>query len=221
MNGVGIGSARRTFEDALQAKPIAVRGHFVAQATGKGGKRRQFFTQHLTKLVALGGYVRPISIGGFQHVEMGASASRLILSLVLLAFAASLAPSTRAAERASIQGILISASNEKGQTDHRLASYEPTLRRILRFESYRFLGDDNTSVGVAEKGHLSLGEGHELEIETESSDGKTVHLRVRWLKGGRALMNTGLTLRPGVPAVLGGPSTGNKSEVYAVILIGR
>ena len=34
-------------------------------------------------------------------------------------------------------------------------------------------------------------------------------------------MNTGLSLRPGVPAVLGGPSTGHKSEVYAVILIGR
>ncbi len=147
--------------------------------------------------------------------------TRLILSLLLLALASSFTTTARAAERAAIQGILISASNEKGQTDHRLASYEPTLRRILRFESYRFLGDDSTSVGVAEKGHLSLGEGHELEIETESADGKSVHLRVRWLKGGRVLMNTGLILRPGVPAVLGGPSTGNKSEVYAVILIGR
>ena len=32
---------------------------------------------------------------------------------------------------------------------------------------------------------------------------------------------TGLSLRPGVPAVLGGPSTGNQGEVYAVILVGR
>ena len=44
---------------------------------------------------------------------------------------------------------------------------------------------------------------------------------MRWSAGGRTLMNTGLSLRPGVPAVLGGPSTGNKGEVYAVILIGR
>lgn len=146
--------------------------------------------------------------------------TRLIFTLLLLAFASNFPSVARAAERASIQGILISASNEKGQTDRRLASYEPTLRRILRFESYRFLGNDNASIGVAEKGHLSLGEGHELEIETESADGKSVHLRVRWLKGGRVLMNTGLVLRTGVPAVLGGPSTGNKSEVYAVILIG-
>lgn len=147
--------------------------------------------------------------------------TRLILALFLLALASNFNVAARAAERTTIQGLLISASNEKGQTDQRLAAYEPTLRRILRFESYRFLGDDNASIGVPEKGHLSLGEGHELEIETELADGKSVHLRVRWLKGGRVLMNTGLILRPGVPAVLGGPSTGNKSEVYAVILIGQ
>jgi hypothetical protein len=147
--------------------------------------------------------------------------TRLIFSLLLLALGSNFIASARAAERASIQGILISASNDKGETDRRLSQYEPTLRRILRFESYRFLGDDQTSVGPAEKGHLSLGEGHELEIETESSDGKSVRLRVRWIKGGHMLMNTGLSLRPGVPAVLGGPSTGHKSEVYAVILIGR
>jgi len=147
--------------------------------------------------------------------------TRLILSLLLLALAGSFVSVGRAAERASIQGILISASNDKGETDQRLGPYEPTLRRILRFESYRFLGDDSASLGASEKGRLSLGEGHELEIETESSDGKSVHLRVRWMKGGRSLMNTGLVLRSGVPAVLGGPSTGNKGEVYAVILVGR
>jgi hypothetical protein len=145
----------------------------------------------------------------------------LRLTLSLLLSAASLVISSHAAERASIHGILISASNEKGESDRRLGPYEPTLRRILRFESYRFLGDGSVSISPSDKGHLSLGEGHELEIESESSESKTVRLRVRWMKGGRALMNTGLVLRPGVPAVLGGPSTGNKGEVFAVILIGR
>jgi hypothetical protein len=147
--------------------------------------------------------------------------TRLILSLLLLTCTLGITPITKAAEHTAVQGILISASNDKGETDRRLAQYEPTLRRILRFESYRFLGDDNASLGVSEKGHLSLGEGHELEIETESSEGKSVRLKIRWVRNGRVLMNTGLILRPGVPAVIGGPSTGNKSEVYAVILIGR
>lgn len=140
---------------------------------------------------------------------------------LLLAVLGGLALAARAADRASLQGILISASNESGQTDRRLAAYEPTLRKILRFESYKHLGADSASLDVPATGTLSLGNGHELVVTTESSDGKSIHVKVRWNAGGRTLMNTGLTLRPGVPAVLGGPSTGNKGEVYAVILIGR
>lgn len=144
----------------------------------------------------------------------------LRLSTLLLALAGVL-PALRAADRAAIQGILISASNEAGQTDARLAQYEPTLRKILRFESYRFLGEDRASLGVPETGSLSVGDGHTLEVTTERVDGGAIHLKVRWTAGGRTLMNTGLTLRAGVPAVLGGPSTGRKGEVYAVILVGR
>ena len=146
---------------------------------------------------------------------------KTIRLILLFAVLGGLALAARAADRASLQGILISASNEPGQTDRRLAPYEPTLRRILRFESYRHLGDGSASFDIPAQGSLSLGDGHELEITTEKADGKSVHVRVRWTAGGRTMMNTGLVLRPGVPAVLGGPSTGNKGEVYAVILIGR
>lgn len=145
---------------------------------------------------------------------------KTIRLILLLASLAGLSAVARA-DSANIRGILISASNESGQTDRRLAQYEPTLRRILRFESYRFLGDDSTSLEVPAQGSLSIGDGHELEVTTEKSDGKSIHVKVRWSSGGRTLMNTGLVLRPGVPAVLGGPSTGNKGEVYAVILVGR
>ena len=146
---------------------------------------------------------------------------KIIVRLALfLALLGGLALSARA-EGAAVQGILITASNEAGQTDRRLAPYEPTLRRILRFESFHYVGEDRATLDVPATGSLSLGDGHELQLETERSDGKAVHLKVRWTAGGRTLMNTGLTLRPGVPAVLGGPSTGQKGEVYAVILVGR
>lgn len=145
---------------------------------------------------------------------------KTIRLILLLASLAGLGAAARA-DSANIRGILISASNESGETDRRLAQYEPTLRRILRFESYRFLGDDSISLEVPAQRNLLLGEGHELEVSTEKSDGKSIHVKVRWSAGGRTLMNTGLVLRPGVPAVLGGPSTGNKGEVYAVILVGR
>jgi len=141
---------------------------------------------------------------------------RLVFLFVVLAIPLA---SVRAAE-ASVQGILLTASNEAGKTDRRLAEYEPTLRRILRFESYHYVGQDSAHLDVPATGSLSVGDGHELEITTEKADGKTVQLKVRWTSGGRTLMNTGLTLRPGIPAVLGGPSKSN-GEVYAVILIGR
>jgi hypothetical protein len=137
----------------------------------------------------------------------------------LLIALASLAATACAAE-ASVQGILITASNQPGETDRRLASYEPTLRRILRFESYHYIGEDSGRLEVPGSGTLSLGDGHELEVTTEKADGKSVHVKVRWIAGGRSLMNTGLALRAGVPAVLGGPAKAN-GEVYAVILIGR
>lgn len=140
---------------------------------------------------------------------------------LLFAVLCGLTYAARATERASIQGILITASKESGETDQRLAPYEPTLRKIFNFASYRHLGEDSTSLNVPASGSLSLGDGHQLEIATENSDGNSIHVKVRWTAGGRTLMNTGLVLRPGVPAVLGGPSTGHKGEVYAVILIGR
>jgi len=146
---------------------------------------------------------------------------RLVLALLALAAAFALAATGRAAERTSVRGILLAASNEPGAIDPRLAAYEPTLRRILRFESYRFLGEDSTALGAEAKGQLAIGNGQQLEIETERHDGQGIHVRVRWLAGGRTLMNTGLVLRAGVPAVLGGPATGKGGEVYAVILIGR
>jgi hypothetical protein len=146
---------------------------------------------------------------------------KTILRLAFLFAALTGLLATVRAESASLEGILITASNQPGQTDRRLAQYEPTLRRILRFESYHYVGGDSTTLNVPSSGTLSLGDGHEIEITTERSDGRAVHVKVRWSAGGRTLMNTGLVLRSGVPAVLGGPSTGNGNEVYAVILIGR
>lgn len=143
----------------------------------------------------------------------------LRFSLLLVAWVA--IAGTARAERASVEGILITASNEPGSTDRRLAAYEATLRRILRFETFHFVGDDRANLEVPSSGSLSLGDGHELTVEAERADGRSVHVKIRWTAHGRKLMDTGLVLRAGVPAVIGGPSTGQKGEVYAVILIGR
>lgn len=142
---------------------------------------------------------------------------QLALSLFLLLAAASI---SGAAEQTTLRAILVTASNEKGSSDQRLAAYEPTLRRILRFESYRFVGEGTVSLAVPGKGPLSLGAGHRLDFEAESTSNSGIRVKLAWSEGRRVLMQTGLTLRPGVPAVLGGPRK-DDGEVYAVIMIGR
>ena len=140
---------------------------------------------------------------------------RLLVSLLALAC---LIPTARAANGVTVHGLLISASNESGESDQRLSAYVPNLKRILRFESFRLLGEDSASFGVPANGTLDLGGGHRVELTSESSDGKTVLLKVRWAAGN---VRHEYVLQRGVPTILGGPSTGKKGEMYAVILVGR
>lgn len=142
----------------------------------------------------------------------------LLLLSVLLALSGGTAGAAEGAH-ANVRALLVIASNQHGASDTRLADYEPTLRRILRFESYRLAGEGSAHLAVPGSAGVSLGRGHALELGCEASDAKGVHLRVRWQDGSRSLMNTGLVLRPGVPAVLGGPSSGKEGEVWAVILV--
>ena len=144
---------------------------------------------------------------------------QLVFCSVLLAMSR---PAVAAADggRMTVRAILVIAANQTARPDPRLAPYEPTLRRILRFESYRFVGEGSSALATPGKGTVALGRGQALDLESERSDGKGgVHLRVRWREGDRTLMSTGLVLRPGVPAVLGGPAAGREGEVSAVILV--
>jgi hypothetical protein len=141
---------------------------------------------------------------------------RLLFPLILLAVVGGLAPVARAAESVTVKGILISASNTTGESDRRLAAYVPNLKRILRFESFRYLGEDSATLAVPANGGLSLGNGQQVSLTTEGSDGKTVLLKVRW-----GSVRHEYVLQRGGTTVLGGASTGKSGEVYAVILVGR
>lgn len=145
---------------------------------------------------------------------------RFTLLLAALLALAGTATTAHAEERVSLQGILIAASNEEGQTDRRLAPFEGNLRRVLRFRSYRYIGEGSTTLGVPGEGALGLGRGHRLEISTDESRGNQVRVNVQWREGGSTVLNTGLSLAPGAHTVLGG-ARGDNDEVYAVILIRR
>lgn len=142
---------------------------------------------------------------------------RIIFSLFLAAFFVA-APSRVRADitHFPIRALLVIASKNPGESDARLAPYEANLRRILRFESFHLVGEDSAELAKTRGAILHLNRGHTLEVGLESIAGR---YSVDWKANGQSLMATRLALRPNVPAVLGGPSTGKESEVWAVIII--
>lgn len=135
-----------------------------------------------------------------------------LLLLALLAPAAGLA--------ATFEAILVVASKQAGPSDPRLAPYEANLKRILRFESFRLAGQGETDIDIPGTGTINLGSGQSLALTAGGDPKAGTRVQIKWRQGQRLLMDTGLVLRPGVPAVLGGPAK-DKQAVYAVILTAK
>jgi len=123
-----------------------------------------------------------------------------------------------AEDSVTVHAILVSASTEAGASDRRLARYESTLRRILRFESFQQLGSGRGRAAMPGEGSFGVGQGQNLQFHAEDAGNNRIRLQLQWQGDRRTFMRTGLVLRPGVPAVLGGPSRPD-GGVYALIVI--
>ena len=147
--------------------------------------------------------------------------ARFLCLLLLAALSVCAAPLATAATQTRLQAILITASNEPGgRSDSRLAAYESTLRRVLRFESFTFQGSDSATIRAGGNAELMIGQGHELRVQAAGNN--VYSLRIVWSDkvGDREIMNMGVKLNPGQPFAFGGAPTGRKpGEVYAVLII--
>lgn len=138
--------------------------------------------------------------------------SRCILFLALLVALPSLVSAAASAGLGRVRAILIVASNEKGPVDPKLADYDANLRRILRFESFRWVAEGTATVPESGTATVSLVRDHRIEL---AGDGRTV--RATWFEAGRRVI--ALALPEGRPSILGGPPWSDKGEVCAVILV--
>ena len=143
---------------------------------------------------------------------------RILLTCALLLAASSPALLAAEAGQVTVRAILVSASKDPGKTDRSLSKYESTLRRILRFESFQQLGSGSGRASIPGEGKISVGQNQVLHFTTESSQDDRIRVQLNWKGGSHTFMRTGLVLRPGVPAVLGGP-THDANSVYALIVI--
>jgi hypothetical protein len=138
--------------------------------------------------------------------------SRLLLFLALLVALPSLVSAAAAnAGLGRVRAILIVASNAKGSTDPKLAEYDANLRRILRFESFRWVAEGSAAVPESGSATVALARDHRVEL---SAEGRTI--RATWYEGSRKVIALALQ---GGPSVLGGPPWNDQGEVCAIILV--
>lgn len=109
----------------------------------------------------------------------------------------------------SVRAIAFVASNDSGPTDRKLAPYEAILRSNLRFESFRYAGENSTSVPPGGATTLSLPNGGSVRLECDKSGSVKVH------RG-----ETVVTVSPGHPAVFMS-GRGGKGGAPGVIVMTR
>ncbi|WP_438482877.1 hypothetical protein [Oleiharenicola lentus] len=140
---------------------------------------------------------------------------KTIRLVLILAALCGVSFSLHAAEQVSVRGLLVSASSEKGEIDPRLSAYVGNLKRILRAESLRLVGEDSASLAVPANETLSLN-GQSVQLSTESVDGKTVLVKARW---GSARQDYVVQRGGGTTLLVG--SANKNGETQAVLLITR
>lgn len=116
---------------------------------------------------------------------------------------------------ASIEVILVEASNSDAGTDASLKPHASTLKRLFNFKSYKQISRKTTKVNLPGEQSLKLGNGTELKISARSG-GKQLSADFDWRQGKRSLVHTRLQLNSGKPAVLGGPRS--KDGNYLILI---
>jgi hypothetical protein len=145
----------------------------------------------------------------------------LPLLLLLCAFATAPASAQDKAATASIEAILVEASNAGSGVDRSLARYAGTLERLFKFDSYRRIGGKRFRIDLPGEGGGGIGNGSTLAIEARTAGGNALNADLQWSQGGRTLLHTRVNLRRGTPTVLGGPRSTSGDGNYLLIVVWR
>lgn len=143
----------------------------------------------------------------------------VMLAALVLPPAAPAANAPKAAKKsASVQAILITASNKKGGVDPKLAAYAAHLKRVFPFDTFRYSGEGAASLPNGGHATINLSGGQRLELEDDPDTG--IRMKVYWMVGSEVVVSTTLTLNAGIPAALARRPAGD-GDVPIVLLIAR
>ncbi len=126
------------------------------------------------------------------------------------------APPAAVAQPMEIEAMLILASNDPAPLDRRLERVDYVLRPLLRFETYRLIGQGTVMVNTPGTASIALGDGHSVNLRTGRTRGS--HVEVSWMRGENRLLGTSVSLQRGKPTILGGvPHEGGRLIVTLMV----
>lgn len=113
-----------------------------------------------------------------------------------------------------VEAMLILASNEPAPLDRRLERVDYLLRPVLRFETYRLLGQASVLLNDGASTTLALGDGHVLYLQR----GNKNRVEVSWQRGDTRLLSTGVGLERNKPTILGGVPQGDGRLIVTLMI---
>ena len=126
---------------------------------------------------------------------------RNLLVIVLVLFAT---VGAAVADPVTIEAKMILASNDPAPLDRRLERVDYQLRRILRFETFRLLGEGSAMVNLPGTTRIDLGSGSHVEIQASGGKDDRVRAQVVWIKDGATMVNTTVSMKREAVVILGG-----------------
>lgn len=144
----------------------------------------------------------------------------ILASLIAMGLIMSLSAGTAKAASgpARVDVILVQAGNGGEGVDRSLRPYARTLQRLFRFKSYQQAGRRTARVDVPGETTVPLAGGQTLSLRTMRGGESALRAEVNWLRGSKRLLHTRIHLKPGVPAVLGGPRSGDGTWLLILVL---
>jgi hypothetical protein len=134
-----------------------------------------------------------------------------------IALAIGVAGPARAGDRPiTFEATLILASNEPAALDRRLDQISFQLRRIFKFEHFKYMGGGQASADLPAEFSISLGHGQELKVDATHKDGR-IRAQVNWLRDGASVLNTAVGMKRGAHAILGGIPHGSGTLIVTLV----
>ena len=122
-------------------------------------------------------------------------------------------------QAASVQALLIRASNDPGTNDAPLQALAPKLQKSFGFQKYQQLGAKTDELKLQKRSQLNIGKGF-VVYATAKKIAQTEHeLEIEWFSGKTSLVKSTIKLMPGRQVFIKGPEVGKEWIILSLDIV--